>query len=236
MKQNYTTGEEIRAVAEQIKARADSAGGLKRIFCVACGGSLGGLYPLEYLLRCESKELNVYSISSNEFVYATPAGVDENALVVTCSMTGTTPETVEAALRARERGAIVVTMSASADTPLAEQGQFHLVYANSHELHGGYDATNMALALRLGFELLRVCDGYAHYEEAMAGFEVLDASIGKALARCKRRADQFGREHKDDKVIYLSLIHISSRAGQARSASPPSSTPPPSPTACTTRP
>ena len=202
MEFKITTGEEIRNCAEEVKKITDQHGGLKNVYCVACGGSLGALYPLEYLLRTESKNLAVYSVPANEFVHAPSVKVKEGTLVVLGSMTGTTPETVAAAKKAKELGATVVTMSGAPDTPLAKEGDFHLVYANSHAGKGGYDSTNLAFALRFGFELLRLYDNYAHYDKAMAGFDVLESQVTKAVKRCKKRAMAFGEAHKADPVIY----------------------------------
>lgn len=201
MESKFTTANEIKDIAEQVKNRTDAVGGLKNVYCVACGGSLAGLYPLEYLLKCESPSLAVYSMTSNEFVHATPVKVGEDAMVVLCSISGTA-ETVEAAKKAKELGAAVVTLSGAANTPLSEQGDYHMVYAGISENPDDYDSTNMAMVLRFGFELLRLYDDYANYEAAMAGFEVLNDSIGKAVKRVSKRADIFGEEHKDDEVIY----------------------------------
>ncbi|HIV87771.1 MAG TPA: SIS domain-containing protein, partial [Candidatus Pygmaiobacter gallistercoris] len=199
----YTTGEQVRQAVEEICGKLEAKGGLQNVFCVACGGSLSNLYPLYYLLRSESKKLWAQEINANEFVHAAPAGADERALVVCMSMTGTTPETVAAAKKAKELGATVITIAGTEDSPMSAYGDYRWIFSN--ETAGtqvDYAACNMALALRLGFELLRVYEGYAHYDKAMAGFSVLDRSVHHARAMVQKRAVRFGEEHKDDPVIY----------------------------------
>lgn len=199
----YTTGAQVRQAVEEIVARLQAKGGLRRVYCVACGGSLSNLHPLAYLLRSEAKGIGAQLINANEFVYAPPAGADERALVVCMSMTGTTPETVAAAKKAKGLGAVVVTIAGVPGSPMAEHGDYRWVFSN--ETSGGsvdYEACNMALALRLGFELLRTYEGYAHYEKAMAAFAVLDRSVKRARGMVAKRAVRFGEEHRDDPVIY----------------------------------
>ena len=199
----YTTGAQVKQAVEEIHEKLKAKGGLHSVFCVACGGSLSNLHPLYYLLRSEAENLYAQSINANEFVHAAPVGANENALVVCMSMTGTTPETVAAAKKAKELGATVVTIAGVDNSPMSEYGDYRWIFSNETAGDGvDYEACNMALALRLGFELLRVYENYQHYEKAMAGFAVLNRSVHHARAMVQKRAVRFGEEHKDDPVIY----------------------------------
>ena len=84
---------------------------IKSVYFVGCGASKAELYPGKYFLEKNAKELRVGHYTANEFCYATPAGVNEQAVVVTCSLGGTTPETVAASKKAMELGAAVVALS-----------------------------------------------------------------------------------------------------------------------------
>ena len=44
---NFITPEEMQAAILEIQEKLADKGGIKNIFCVACGGSLAGLYPLD---------------------------------------------------------------------------------------------------------------------------------------------------------------------------------------------
>ena len=78
---------------------------------VGCGASMSELYPAKYFLANNTKTLNVQIFTANEFNYDTPAWLGPNTFVITCSLGGGTPETVEANETenegARLRGAVV---------------------------------------------------------------------------------------------------------------------------------
>ncbi len=69
---------------------------IRSVFFVGCGASKADLYPAKYFLDQEAKKLRISHYTANEFNYATPTSVDETAIVITASLGGTTPETVQA--------------------------------------------------------------------------------------------------------------------------------------------
>ena len=56
---------------------------------VAAGGSYGGFYAAHYFMEHECATIASHMYTSNEFVLAPPAYVDEHTLCVICSMRGT---------------------------------------------------------------------------------------------------------------------------------------------------
>ena len=62
----------------------------------ACGASQSDLFPAKYFLENNAKKLRTSIYTANNFNYSTPAGVDDTAIVITCSLSGNTPETVAA--------------------------------------------------------------------------------------------------------------------------------------------
>ena len=122
MQENLTAPDQVAAIAGRLLDKAKAGGGLRRVYCVACGGSLGGLYPLDYLIRTETKSLFVTSVTANEFVHATPAGVDANALVVVMSLpsSSSTPSSSTKAPRVPEPSSREMTvMGPEAEVPSA---------------------------------------------------------------------------------------------------------------------
>lgn len=197
----YTGVQEMVETIEEIRAELKEKGGIRNLFLLGCGGSLAGLYPLDYFMRSESKTIPCRSMNANEFVYDTPKGCGENSIVICMSLAGTTPETVAAAKKAEEINAIVITMSLSKDSPLAQYGKYHWTYGS--ELRGcDCRDVNLAKVLRFGMELLRIEEGYEQYDKAVAAFDVLDALCTKAKKQVAKRAVTFAEEHKDDAVIY----------------------------------
>jgi fructoselysine 6-phosphate deglycase len=112
---------ELNYIVNQIKEKQPN---MKSVFFVGCGASKADLYPAKYFLEGNAKQLRVSLYTSNEFNYATPASVDETSIVVTCSLGGTTPETVVATSKAKELGAHVVAVTNVEDSALTKDADY----------------------------------------------------------------------------------------------------------------
>lgn len=195
-----TTAQDIADVAGKISQALAGKGGLKNVYSVACGGSLASTQPLSYLIKSEAKQIQTEAITANEFVYATPKMLGENSLVVAMSRGGNTPETVAAAKLARDRGAMVVTLSIAENVPLAQYSNYHMIWAGERGESQVYG--NTAIVLRLGYELLRVFENYAHYDAAVKAFDNLDNLLNPAIAAAQPKADAWSKKYQDEEVIY----------------------------------
>lgn len=187
---------------EKIKKTMDQRGGLKNVAFVACGGSFASSYPARYMMRAESKTLNVTGYTSNEFVYATPKNIGENSLVV-CTSTKATPETVEALKVAKSKGAVTIGLTGYGDSLTAQNADYAIIYHHKDEWYE--DASfihqnSQGTALKLGFEILKVFEGYTDYDKAMEAFEMFPEIYGKAYEEVKPMAAKFAMTYKDDKV------------------------------------
>ena len=150
--------DEIKSTVAKIVRELKKAGGLQEVYLVACGGSLF--------------ELN------------TPARVNPNALVITMSLSGGTAEVVAAEKKAHELGATVLAIVGKAQCPVAENADYHFVFDN--EAAGGdidYERSNIAIALRIGFELLNDIDKYANYDLADNFIYTIGSGSSYGLAR-----------------------------------------------------
>ena len=197
--QGMTAPKSVAGIVSNVMERMASEGGLKHVYCVACGGSLGGLFPLDYLLKSESSTLRSGSITANEFVHATPACIGKNSLVVAMSNAGNTPETVAAAKKAGELGAYVVALSSKEDVPLASHADDLIVYGSADQ---SYEITNQALLVRLGAELLKAVENWKGYEAMIDGLSKIDGITKRAVEKAAPVAEAFSEKYKDDEVIY----------------------------------
>lgn len=139
---------QLRDAREAI-ARRES---ISRIVLTACGGSYAVMLPIEYLLGTKAKSLEAVALNAAEFTSRASSRVDENTLVILCSHSGTTPETVEAAKHARSRGALTVAFTFDPESPLAEASEHVIAYQHGEgksEAHVG-----SALILRLAAGIL----------------------------------------------------------------------------------
>lgn len=100
---------------------------INSVYFVGCGASKADLYPGFYFLN---RNTNIKSghITANEFNYDTPKDVGKNTIVISASLGGTTPETVEATRKARELGAATITLTNDGDSPIAKEGEHVIVH------------------------------------------------------------------------------------------------------------
>ena len=97
---------QIKAAVEAVKARKE----VNEVYFVACGGSQAVLMAGQYMFDKESS-IPSHVYTANEFVYDTPKRLNENSVVISCSHSGNTPETVEATKLARSKGALTICLS-----------------------------------------------------------------------------------------------------------------------------
>jgi fructoselysine 6-phosphate deglycase len=186
---NYTVG--------QIKEKQPD---IKSVFFVGCGASKSDLYPAKYFLEGNAKQLRTSLYTANEFNYATPVAVDETSIVITCSLGGTTPETVTATSKAKELGAHVISVTHVEDSALTKDADY-VVY---HGWEANYAAKmeKMTKVLGLAVEILNQFEGYEHYNKMQDGFtniyDLIESSVATVLPQAKAFADAY----KDEPVIY----------------------------------
>ena len=96
---------------KQIVADVLSNHEIHSVAFVGCGASMSDLYPAKYFLANNTDKLNVQIFTANEFNYDTPSWVNEHTFVITCSLGGSTPETVEANKTAKKHNCPVVSLT-----------------------------------------------------------------------------------------------------------------------------
>ncbi|MCY6957237.1 SIS domain-containing protein [Clostridium brassicae] len=174
---------------------------IKSIVYVGCGASQADLYPAKYFLEENSKDIRVSLYTANEFNYATPKAVDSSCIVITASLGGTTPETVEATSKAKKLGAHVITLTHIENSPITKDADYVLV----HGFEKNYAAKleKMTLAVQLAVEILYQFEGYDNYKEMINGFDKIYNLIEESVSTVLPEAKKFANSYKDDKLIYL---------------------------------
>lgn len=77
---SYVSTDIKKIIAEIIENKKEK-GGVKNIYFVGCGGSLGALYPAKTFMEREAQVLRSAWINSNEFVHSTPKDFGENSMI-----------------------------------------------------------------------------------------------------------------------------------------------------------
>lgn len=173
---------------------------VRQVYAVACGGSNGAFYPMEYFLREEARTFGCTSISANEFAHAVPRAMDENSIVFVMSLGGSTPETCAAAERAKRGGAAVVALVADPEAELAKTADSTIVF----QIETDYCAShsNVFTTLWCGIELLEQIEGYQYYKDALDAAGKIDGICRRAIEQAAARADRWGKKNAQEKIVY----------------------------------
>lgn len=171
---------------------------IKQIYLVACGGSKAFMHPAQYILDLET-ELPTSVYPSNEFVHRVPKALGAHSLVITCSHSGNTPETVRATAFAREKGALTIALSNIVNSPIWQAAEYGVHYDWKD---CDFSDSRYGLIYALVFGLLNALAPCAKYESALKTIDALQPCIDSARKAHSTRADVFGKQHKRDKLIY----------------------------------
>lgn len=191
MKQEHKLQHE--AAVKAVKERK-----ITQIYLVACGGSKAFMHPVQYIFDLETT-IPAAVYSSNEFVHRCPKALGPQALFISCSHSGNTPETVRATELAREKGALTIALSNLEDSPLWKAAEYPIHY-DWKECDFSDSRYGMIYALIFG--VLNALQPDERYERAINTVDVLQPAIDRAKEQHKELADQFGRAHKRDNLIY----------------------------------
>jgi len=158
----------------------------RNIYFVACGGSLAFMYNQQYIIDRET-DIPSFIYSSNEFIHRSPKSLGPGSLVITCSHSGNTPETVEAAKFAREKGALTVSYSFKEDSPLWQAAEYNLHYdwgpdSNAYDHRSG-------MAIRFIFGFLNALQHNKMYGMALEAVKGLQDIFNRNKAKFSKAAD-----------------------------------------------
>lgn len=196
------TTENIKNIVEKILENKKEAGGIRQVYFVACGGSLGAFYTAKTFLETEAISMKGGMLNSNEFVHNTPVALGENSVVIACSHFGDTPETVKAAKIAHEANATVIGITYTPVSPLTEYCDFVLEYRFRTDIEESWQYDKALVPVSVAVEILKQAEDYTHYDAYLDGLDKIDSVIRRAQAQSQIRADKFAENYKDEQMIY----------------------------------
>ena len=200
-------GADIKNIIAEILEAKKSKGGVKNLYFVGCGGSLGALYPAKTFMEKECASIKSAWINSNEFVHSTPRDFGENSIICLACHKGNTPETIEAAKLGKEKGAAVIVLTWLEESEIIEFGDYIIRYAfdaSPDHLKGyiDYAGEKTICALLVAVELTAQTEGYENYDKFQEGLGMISNIIKNARAHVAERALEFAETYKNDPVIY----------------------------------
>ncbi len=191
---NSTQREQLTQALAAVGSRS-----IKQVYFAACGGSKAIFEPVQYFFDRETSiPCTVYT--ANEFVHRAPKALGPESLLVSCSHSGNTPETVRATSFAREKGALTICLSFKPGSPLWEAAEYGLEYTWGPESKPS--ESNSGVLYRLAFGILNTLTPCEKYARAMACVEALDTLIPANKAATLTRAQAYGKANKREKLIY----------------------------------
>ena len=200
-------GADIKNIIAEILEAKKSKGGVKNLYFVGCGGSLGALYPAKTFMEKECASIKSAWINSNEFVHSTPRDFGENSIICLACHKGNTPETIEAAKLGKEKEAAVIVLTWLEESEIIEFGDYIIRYAfdaSPDHLKGDIDyaGEKTICALLVAVELTAQTEGYENYDKFQEGLGMISNIIKNARAHVAERALEFAETYKNDPVIY----------------------------------
>lgn len=190
--------------AKEVIAKILEKKNVDSVFLVACGGSLTDLYNGHFFLQTESASIRSFWMNANEFLHATPKALSENSLVIVCSHSGGTKETVDAAQFAYDRGAAVISMTFNKGSKIDKElpGYVSWIYDWGDDVPARMKPEGMVLSLLN--ELLHQTDpDYKLYDAMESGLDQIDGIIAGAKKQVQNSAWLFAERFRDTPMLYI---------------------------------
>lgn len=185
-----------------VKKIVQEQGTIQDVFLTACGGSLVDLYPGYYFINAESETMHAHWLTAKEMVVSPSKFLKKGALVILCSHGGNTPETVNAAKFAKERGAAIITMTHNPESVCAQEDMKPIVYDWSDETDE--KERPQGLVMRILNELLKVQEtGYKKYDAILDGLEKADGIVRAAVKKVQNRTWLFAEKYAQEPFLYI---------------------------------
>ena len=187
---------------EMIRSIYASGSGIHDVFLTACGGSLVDLYPGYYFLNAESETIHAHWLTAKELVVSPSRFLRTGALVIICSHGGNTPESLEAAESAKNKGAAVITLTHTPDSLCAAESMNPIVYPWEDDTEER--DRPQGIVLRILNELLHLQEpGYQKYDAVKNGLEKITDIVQTANRTVQERAAGFAAKYAGEPFLYI---------------------------------
>lgn len=168
--------------------------GVERVFFMGTGGVQLLTLPAIDLIQRKST-FPVAACLPAQVVLDPPAGLDEKALVIIPSLSGTTREGVELLPFLKSRGVATLSLTGHADTPLAQQAD--VTYTNFAEDDTSSESFYLQ-TLILALALLAETGAISDYDAITAELKTLPALFAAAKATYEPEAAKLAETIKDE--------------------------------------
>ncbi|AXC49236.1 SIS domain-containing protein [Paracoccus suum] len=195
------------AIAEEVRPLIrDLLGkGIERLYFMGTGGVQLLTLPAVDLIR-QASNFPVDACYPAQVVLDPPAGLDDKALVVIPSLSGTTREGVELLKFLNERGVTTLSLTGHAETPLAREASYtYTNFAEDDTSSESFYLQTLVIALALLDEIGAISD----YEAVLAELKIMPELLAAAKESYEPEAAKLAEAIKDEPY------HIFTAAGSA---------------------
>ncbi|WP_064713540.1 SIS domain-containing protein [Rhizobium bangladeshense] len=186
-------------IADALRAVAERES-VTDVFFVACGGSYAHMMPNQYIVEREAEQINGIVLNAAEFKARAPKRLGKSAIVILCSHSGTTPETVEAAEIARKAGALTISLTHVLGSPLDVASEYTVSY--THEPRTMSSLHSAAVLTRLTFGILHAREGNKKVDDLNRALDAIPAIAESVVKERASKIAEFAEAHKREAVIY----------------------------------
>lgn len=164
---------------------------------VGCGATLSQMYVLQYFLD-QHIEVPSRIVNSGEVSVRKAKTINEKTLVVVSSHSGSTRETVEAARTAKEQGAVVIAISANANSKLADNADYTLIYPSE-----GTAPSEAKLVLLLLIGIVLVQKAGLDSGSLISDWAKLPEALWSVREKAKQTAPEFAAKFENKDMFYI---------------------------------
>lgn len=174
----------------------------ENVYFTACGGSFARFLPIQYMVESNCN-LPAYVYNANEFTARRPNSFNQDSLLITCSHSGETNETLEAARYGKKVGATVVGFSNNIDSSLSKLVDYPIVYDWGFEDEVNVINSNNGVLFRYGAAIIDSCKKSSSlYEKMNAAAGALQTIVVSERKEYVARAYEFGKKVRRKDNIY----------------------------------
>lgn len=171
---------------------------IEHVYLVGSGGSLAVMHPVKYLFDRYGGAVTAELYSSGEFAVSCAGRLNGRSLVVLCSHSGNTPETVEAAVVAHEKGATAIGIARSASSHLGRT----VDYCFSYQGEVAITESKMLFLHMIAFSLLKAVNPDFPYAAGAAFIDCLPGALAAVKEAVVEKGKAFARRYREARTIY----------------------------------
>lgn len=173
---------------------------IRKIFFVGCGAPHHLFLSIEYWATRFAVNTTYHRYFPAEFIVHAPKSLDETSLVILGSHSGTTQETVEAAVFSQQSPAQTLAITHSAESPLGSTVDQSIAYGKTEQ---GYFSAFMLTFAMLSAFLSSKEPGWKFNPALVESLPNFPAALGEAKSQTLKVARQQARQLKDSQHLYV---------------------------------